>query len=28
LYWALMVRLDRPYLLAVPMFILALGIAG
>ena len=28
LYWALMVRLDRSYLLAVPMFILALGIAG
>jgi hypothetical protein len=27
LYWALILRLDRPYLLVVPMFILALGIA-
>ena len=26
LYWALILRLDRPYLLVVPMFILALGI--
>jgi hypothetical protein len=28
LYWALILRFDRPYLLAVPMFILALGIAN
>jgi len=27
LYWALILRFDRPYLLVVPMFILALGIA-
>ncbi len=27
LYWALILQLDRPYLLVVPMFILALGIA-
>jgi len=26
LYWALILRLDCPYLLVVPMFILALGI--
>lgn len=26
LYWALILRFDRPYLLVVPMFILALGI--
>jgi len=28
LYWVLILRLDRPYLLVVPMFILAFGIAG
>lgn len=28
LYWALILRLDCPYLLAIPMFILALGIAA
>ena len=28
LYWALILRLDRPYLLVVPMFILALGIGS
>jgi hypothetical protein len=28
LYWALILRLDRPYLLAIPMFILAFGIGG
>lgn len=28
LYWALILRLDRPYLLVIPMFILALGIAS
>ncbi len=28
LYWALILRLDRPYLLVIPMFILGLGIAG
>lgn len=28
LYWALILRVERPYLLALPMFILALGIAG
>ena len=27
LYWALILRFDRPYLLVVPMLILALGIA-
>jgi len=27
LYWTLILQLDRPYLLVVPMFILALGIA-
>jgi len=26
LYWALILRLDRPYLLVVPMFIMALGL--
>lgn len=28
LYWALILRFDRPYLLVVPMFILALGIGS
>jgi hypothetical protein len=28
LYWALILHLDRPYLLVIPMFILALGIAS
>ena len=28
LYWALILHLDRPYLLVMPMFILALGIAS
>jgi hypothetical protein len=27
LYWALILRFDCPYLLVIPMFILALGIA-
>lgn len=28
LYWALILRLDRPYLLVIPMFILALGVGS
>jgi hypothetical protein len=28
LYWALILRLDSPYLLVVPMFMLAIGIGS